>query len=434
MNPLLRHAQRLCAQGAALILLAAVGAFYWRAASEVLAAPWFQLASSLVVPEAEAQTQPTPRSGWPALLPPPAGVFVDNEVLVSELKPGQLSKLQARGFEVHPLQPPQSGFRIVLPKDMSRKEAGELLPAELAVRHRYEVPAIEWPLETRSASEHSGPGCSSELCYARSVLHWRNELAACAESLRIGLIGTGVDGTLGNFSGRRLHQRAFHDATGAQPHWHGTAVLAVLAGNPHSTPPGLIPEAEFFVAAVFSRGPSGRPVTDTPTVLDALAWMEQSNVQIVNLAFASPRDAALEEAIARLSKKGMVFVAAAGDGGPAAPPSYPAAYADVIAVTAVDDRLRLYAFANRGSYIDVAAPGVLIWTVLPGDRHGFATGTSLAASYAVAAIAASYRSLPAGKSKAEVLQGLRMLQPTPGAERDFANGLGIVQAPTSCRP
>ena len=311
-----------------------------------------------------------------------------------------------------------------------------LLPPELAVSSNvgYEVPAIEWPLETRSASELSGPGCPSELCYARSVLHWRNELAACAESLRIGLIGTGVDGTLGNFSGRRLHQRAFYDAIDAQPHWHGTAVLAVLAGNPHSTPPGLIPEAEFFVAAVFSRGSSGRPVTDTPTVLAALAWMEQSNVQIVNLAFAGPRDAALEEAIARLSKKGMVFVAAAGDGGPAAPPSYPAAYADVIAVTAVDDRLRLYAFANRGSYIDVVAPGVRIWTVLPGDRHGLGTGTSLAASYAVAVIAASYRSLPAGKSKAEVLQGLRMLQPRPGAERDFAYGLAIVQAPTSCRP
>ena len=38
----------------------------------------------------------------------------------------------------------------------------------------------------------------------------------------------------------------------------------------------------------------------------------------------------------RDGQKGVVFVAAAGNGGPDAPAGYPAAYSEVIAVTAVD--------------------------------------------------------------------------------------------------
>ena len=37
---------------------------------------------------------------------------------------------------------------------------------------------------------------------------------------------------------------------------------------------------------------------------------------------------------------------------------YPAAYSGVVAVTAVDSRLEVYRRANRGDYIDIAAPGV----------------------------------------------------------------------------
>ena len=53
--------------------------------------------------------------------------------------------------------------------------------------------------------------------------------------------------------------------------------------------------------------------------------------------------------------------------GPDAPPQYPAAYPDVIAVTALDRRLNIYPSANRGEYLSVAAPGVDIWTPAAGN-------------------------------------------------------------------
>jgi len=73
--------------------------------------------------------------------------------------------------------------------------------------------------------------------------------------------------------------------------------------------------------------------------------------------------------------------------GAASPPLYPAADPNVIAVTATDDRDRLYEAANRGKHIAVAAPGVDI--VVPAPNNGFvsATGTSFAAAH-VAGVAA----------------------------------------------
>lgn len=41
--------------------------------------------------------------------------------------------------------------------------------------------------------------------------------------------------------------------------------------------------------------------------------------------------------------------------GPTAEPAYPAAFEDVLAVTAVDEQESLFGRANRGSYIDLAA-------------------------------------------------------------------------------
>jgi subtilisin family serine protease len=105
------------------------------------------------------------------------------------------------------------------------------------------------------------------------------------------------------------------------------------------------------------------------------------------MSFVGARDLALQQLLHAANESGIVVVAAAGNGGPAASPAYPAAYPGVIAVTAVDEADRRYEHANRGSYIAVAAPGVDI--LAPVERGGYAyvSGTSFAAAY-VSAIAA----------------------------------------------
>jgi subtilisin family serine protease len=134
----------------------------------------------------------------------------------------------------------------------------------------------------------------------------------------------------------------------------------------------------------------------------------------------------------------MIFVAAAGNGGPGASAAYPAAYNDeVIAVTAVDRNQQLYDHANRGDYIDVAAPGVRIWTALPNNKEGALSGTSFAAPFVTAIVAAIYKQtlIPQMSdrihSRAPGALTLAHLS-TAKLGRDEKVGLGLVRAPSGC--
>ena len=144
------------------------------------------------------------------------------------------------------------------------------------------------------------------------------------------------------------------------------------------------------------------------SLLKALDWMKSFGVKVVNMSFSGPRDELVAEAIEKLSRKGIVFVAAAGNEGPTAAPSYRAAYPQVIAVTAVTEGSADYRYANRRDHIDVAAPGVSIWTAMPGGRAGYHSGTSFAAPHVTAILAVEPPSR-LRQDKADLLDGFTVI-------------------------
>ncbi|MEL7173696.1 MAG: S8 family serine peptidase, partial [Pseudomonadota bacterium] len=120
-------------------------------------------------------------------------------------------------------------------------------------------------------------------------------------------------------------------------------------------------------------------------------------------------------------------VAAAGNGGPRSAPAFPAAYPEVLAVAAVDRRLRPYRKGNRGSYIDLAAPGVDVLSA-GGSATRTWSGTSFAVPYVAAALLRA-RALTKGDAAAAkrlLKEGARDLG-APG--RDEVFGHGLVQSP-----
>ena len=130
--------------------------------------------------------------------------------------------------------------------------------------------------------------------------------------------------------------------------------------------------------------------------------------------------------------KGMILVAAAGNGGKDAPPAYPAAHPDVIAVTAIDAEARIYKRANRGDYIDLAAPGVDVWAAKAGGGGSYRSGTSFAVPFVVAAIAIEQNAAP-GATAHQLLAKLRAGAQDLGAKgHDPIYGDGLLAAPKSC--
>ena len=276
-------------------------------------------------------------------------------------------------------------------------------------------------------------GCGPDKCYANPAIGWRDELKACGHGIKIGVIDTAIDHAHPAFNDARI-QIGTSIGEGRRPAVspHGTGVLALLAGSRDSGTPGLIPNADFYVADIFHADGNGQALADTVAILQALSWMHAWGVKIVNISVAGSHDTLMESAIEQLSRKGMLFIAAAGNEGPNALPMFPAAYKKhVIAVTAVAKDLRSFRQANRGDYIDVAAPGVEIWTAMPGAKETYQTGTSFAVPFVTAAVAAVYDQAKT-KDKKGILNALDYKDlGVPGPDPVF--GRGLIKAPTSCR-
>jgi Subtilase family len=289
---------------------------------------------------------------------------------------------------------------------------------------------------------HRWTGCPADRCFAPTLISWQPQLGACARDVKIGVIDTAYDESHPAFVGAHIvrdDKDILPNGSSKASNVHGTAVLSLLTGNSGSATPGLVPQAKFFFQDAFYADHNGNAMSSTATMLKALNWMMEMHVDILNLSFAGPEDHLVHASIVELAKKGTVVLAAAGNEGPQAPPSYPAAYPEVIAVTAVDRNLAAYTYANRGKHIAVAAPGVDVWAAAPGGRAGAQTGTSFAVPFATSVVALSYppaESGIAGDPLAPRRRALELLQksirPISGNRQVF--GAGLVQAPSHCDP
>ncbi|MBI3850803.1 MAG: S8 family serine peptidase [Verrucomicrobia bacterium] len=100
----------------------------------------------------------------------------------------------------------------------------------------------------------------------------------------------------------------------------------------------------------------------------------------INLSLGSGGDSTfLHNVIQSASQQGVLFFAAAGNS-PVTTPTYPAAYPEVVAVTAGDRKGQIASYANRGSFVDIVAPGSSI--VYFNGQAFYVSGTSAATAYA----------------------------------------------------
>lgn len=234
---------------------------------------------------------------------------------------------------------------------------------------------------------------------------------------KVGLIDGGVETSHPALRGASIH--AWGCGSTKIPSAHGTAIASLLVGRAEHFR-SAAPQATLYAADVYCNDPIGGSIE---AVAAALGWLLSEQVSVVNISLVGPANRTLEMVVKKASSKGMLLVAAVGNDGPASPPLYPAAYADVVAVTAIDARGVVIPEACRGPHVAFAAPGseMAVATIGPA-AYTTARGTSFAAPIVAGLLAAS---MPSAANVA-VMSLARSAIDAGAPGRDAIYGYGIV--------
>ena len=249
--------------------------------------------------------------------------------------------------------------------------------------------------------------------------------------LRVGVIDTGVNGTLAQptaLNGSILRVRSVlgpGDTAGSTA--HGNAVLQLMVGA--AQPNGFAGYGPPLLVSWVSAMREFNAIASTNSLMlsVALDWLAGEQVTLINMSLGGQGDEILKKVIARVLEKNVTIVAAVGNN-PARPslPVYPAAYPGVWAIAAVDATGRLYGQGSHASYTVLAAPGAELW--VPSDQAHlggtYVSGTSYATALASATVAwqpPDFWALSAMQRRVQVCAQARKVQD------QAAVGCGLVQ-------
>lgn len=189
---------------------------------------------------------------------------------------------------------------------------------------------------------------------------------------------------------------------------HGTHVAGIIGAQSNNVGGvGIAPDATLYNIRVMDDDGSGKDYD----VIQGLIRATQMKVDIVNMSLGGPGyNGLFQDALNDAYNEGIaVFVSAGNDGVSAI--NYPANYDGVICVAATDTNNSRANFSTYGSWVDLSAPGVNIWSTYNGGTSSYASlsGTSMAcpvaAGEAAVLLSAKPKSLDGktGKNKVDAL-------------------------------
>ena len=240
------------------------------------------------------------------------------------------------------------------------------------------------------------------------------------------MIDAAVDTAHANLAGASVTQQYF--GTDQTPAVHGTAIAALLVGT--GDYPGTAQGAMLISLAAFGGSATDTQLSRTSYLAKAMNEASRLRPDVLNLSFGGPQDRLLGITLDTIRKNGVCVSAAAGNGGAGGKVLFPASHPSSLAVTAVDEKLKGYAYASQGTRVDVAGVGVGLNAAAPGGRRSV-SGTS----FATAVISGALLRMPAcngGRNpaamKEQVAARAQDLGVT-GHDNVFGDGLFRLSAP-----
>lgn len=176
-------------------------------------------------------------------------------------------------------------------------------------------------------------------------------------------------------------------------HGHGTHISGIITASSASTSFGASPGCpRAMIMPLKYYDNSGAGYNNLANTVRAIHYAVRNGAHIINYSGggadpASAEKAAIEEA----SKKGILFVAAAGNDGHNNDqvPYFPASYGldNIIGVASINKQNQLLPSSNWGKTVQVGAPGLMVLSTLPEGKFGTMSGTSQATAFVTGAAA-----------------------------------------------
>jgi subtilisin family serine protease len=311
--------------------------------------------------------------------------------------------------------------------DVKDEEEAELLSARLDAHPMVDFVEQDRPIRAAEISNdpYSKDQAHFELLDTPAIWKTMGDDA----QLVVAVLDTGVDDTHPDLAERIMTGYNFIDES-AFPHddnGHGTHVAGIIAAieNNGEGVAGVCPNCRIMPLKVLDENSTGTLFD----LVDAIYYAVDHGANVLNMSLTTDEcSPMLQEALDYAWERGVLSVAAAGNGG-RQKVMYPAACEHVLAVGATAAGLDRADFSNVGDGLDVVAPGSNLWSTLPGGSYGQMSGTSMATPI-VAGFVAMTRMMRPELNPADIE---RVIQRTaedlgePGRDRRF--GYGLVSVP-----
>ncbi|MFM8657827.1 MAG: S8 family peptidase, partial [Chthoniobacterales bacterium] len=212
-----------------------------------------------------------------------------------------------------------------------------------------------------------------------------------SSAVTVAVVDSGVQANHPDLVGRVLAGYDFvnNDSDPADDNGHGTAVAGVAAakGNDGIGVAGAAWNVAILPVKTMNSSGSG----SYSAIANGITYSADRGAKIINLSLGGTLSSStLQNAVSYAWNKGSLLVAAAGNNG-SSTTVYPAAYPNVVAVSATTSADTLASFSSYGSFVDLSAPGQDITTTWIGSSYVTISGTSFSSplTAGVAALALS---------------------------------------------
>ena len=204
-------------------------------------------------------------------------------------------------------------------------------------------------------------------------------------NVTIAILDTGVDASHPDLAGKLV--AGWNSVSGntdtADIYGHGTKVAGAAAAITNNSigVAGVAGSAHIMPIRITNDSTGYAYWSD---IARGLTWAADNGAHIANISYEATSSSSIASAAQYLQNKGGVTVVAAGNS------STNPGYSDspyMISVSATDSNDAKASWSNYGYFVDVAAPGVSIWTTVKGGSYGAVSGTSFASPVTAGVVA-----------------------------------------------